>query len=142
MRPQFCQVNLIVEDMAGMVDFLRTLGLDAPDPSSVGGSGGLHVGVPMLNGSYVQLDNDATARIFHDGWRNGQSNSSVILGFSVETRDDVDRIYHAVVGAGYESQQAPYDAYWGVRYAIVAAPNGVEVAVASPSDPVRVYEPT
>jgi len=60
-----------------------------------------------------------------------------VLGFSVATRDDVDRIYAEVTGAGYTGQQAPYDAFWGARYAIVADPDGNAVGIMSPSDPDR-----
>jgi uncharacterized glyoxalase superfamily protein PhnB len=42
-----------------------------------------------------------------------------------------------VTGAGYGSQQPPYDAFWGSRYAIVEDPDGNAVGLMSPVDPTR-----
>jgi hypothetical protein len=57
----------------------------------------------------------------------------IVLGFSVVTRNEVDRL----TGAGYAGLAPPYDAFWGARYPIVEDPNGVAVGVMSPIDPAR-----
>ena len=57
------------------------------------------------------------------------------MGLRVSSREDVDRLYAAVTGAGYASQQPPYDAFWGARYAIVEDPDGNAVGLMSPIDP-------
>jgi uncharacterized glyoxalase superfamily protein PhnB len=36
--------------------------------------------------------------------------------------------------AGYTSQQEPYDAFWGSRYAILEDPDGNAVGIMSPMD--------
>ena len=41
---------------------------------------------------------------------------------------------HMVAG-GYGTQQPPYDANWGARYAVVADPDGNGVGIMSPLDP-------
>jgi uncharacterized glyoxalase superfamily protein PhnB len=53
----------------------------------------------------------------------------------VSSRDAVDQLYAAATGAGCGSQQAPYDAFWGARYAIVEDPDGNAVGLMSPIDP-------
>ena len=59
------------------------------------------------------------------------------LGFQRPTREDVDRMYGEVTGAGYQGRQKPYDAFWGARYAIVADPDGNDVGLMSPIDEQR-----
>ena len=61
----------------------------------------------------------------------------IVLGFSVVTRNEVDRLYTELTGAGYAGLAPPYDAVWGARYAIVEDPNDVAVGVMSPIDPAR-----
>ena len=58
-----------------------------------------------------------------------------MLGFRVSTRAAVDTLHAQVIGAGYVSQQPPYDAFWGARYAIVEDPDGNAVGLMSPIDP-------
>ena len=60
-----------------------------------------------------------------------------VIGFRVESRDEVDRLFTDLTGAGYRGQQPPYDAFWGARYAIVEDPDGNAVGIMSPSDPER-----
>ena len=53
------------------------------------------------------------------------------------TREDVDDLYAELTSAGYVGQQAPYDAFWGARYAIVEDPSGNSVGLMSPIDEAR-----
>ena len=55
--------------------------------------------------------------------------------FRVATRDEVDEVYNDLIGAGHKGQQAPYDAFWGARFAVIEDPDGNAVGVMSPSDP-------
>ena len=43
--------------------------------------------------------------------------------------------YDELTSAGYLGLAAPYDAFWGARYAIVEDPNGIAVGLMSPIDP-------
>ena len=72
--------------------------------------------------------------MWNEGWSGG---SGVILGFQVEDRPAVDRVYDELRSAGATPQQAPYDAFWGSRFAVVADPDGNAIALMSPSDPAR-----
>ena len=42
---------------------------------------------------------------------------------------EVDATYEKLVAAGYESRRAPWDAFWGQRYATLLDPDGVEVSL-------------
>jgi len=46
-------------------------------------------------------------------------------------------VFGDLTGAGFRAQQAPYDAFWGARYAVVEDPDGNAVGLMSPSDPDR-----
>ena len=61
----------------------------------------------------------------------------VVLGFRVDDRAAVDRTFASLVAAGAVAQHAPYDAFWGVRYAVVSDPDGNAVGIMSPVDDAR-----
>jgi uncharacterized glyoxalase superfamily protein PhnB len=54
-----------------------------------------------------------------------------VVGFGVSSRDDVDRLHAEMTGAGYRSLQAPHNAFWGARYAIIEDPDGIAVGLMS-----------
>jgi len=64
-----------------------------------------------------------------------------VLGVKVDSREAVDERYDVLTSAGYRSQLAPMDAFWGARYAIVEDPDGNAVGIMSPSDPAYRSEP-
>jgi uncharacterized glyoxalase superfamily protein PhnB len=41
----------------------------------------------------------------------------------------VDSLYAELTGAGYEGHLAPWDAFWGQRYAVLRDPDGNDVAL-------------
>jgi uncharacterized glyoxalase superfamily protein PhnB len=60
-----------------------------------------------------------------------------VLTFSVTAREDVDRIHDTLKGLGYPGAQAPWDAFWGSRYAIICDPDGNHIGIMSPMDASR-----
>jgi catechol 2,3-dioxygenase-like lactoylglutathione lyase family enzyme len=127
--PVLDQVNIVVRDMAATVDFYRRLGLTLPDQ---GPWNEYHRSAETPEG----LDFDFDSVDFAPKWNEGfsASHGGVVLGFTVGSRDAVDRIYGELTGAGHRSQQEPYDAFWGSRYAIVEDPDGNAVGLMSPMD--------
>jgi hypothetical protein len=55
----------------------------------------------------------------------------------VASREAVDKKYAELTAAGHNGCQPPYDAFWGVRYAIVSDPDGNDVGLMSPMDEKR-----
>lgn len=130
--PVLSMYSLIVTDMEAAVAFYETLGLKVP-----GGQGDWdrhHRSMPMPGGLSLDLDGEDFAKEWNRGWRGGNGRAGGVLGFAVEARDDVDRLYAALTGAGYRGQQEPYDAFWGSRYAVVEDPDGNAVGLMSPQD--------
>ena len=75
---------------------------------------------------------------WNKGWPGG---SGAVLGFKVDTRDEVDALVAALAAEGVAVQQEPYDAFWGARYAVVSDPDGNGVGIMSPVDPAQRHEP-
>jgi integrase len=87
--------------------------------------------VDQGNASFA-VDNAALATIYNAEWRRPAPNNSVLLTAQLPTRDAVDAPYAALVGAGHEGVQVPYDTFWGARYAVVRDPEGHSVGLESP----------
>ena len=130
--PVIDQLNIVVTDMAASVAFYRRLGITIPEGDRPWSAH--HVNAVMPAGLDVDLDSVEFAREWDSGW---PGLAGVVVGFRVASRDDVDRLYAEVTGAGHRGQQPPYDAFWGARYAVVEDPDGNAVGIMSMSDPDR-----
>jgi uncharacterized glyoxalase superfamily protein PhnB len=86
----------------------------------------------------VDLDSTSFAQKWDAGWTGG---TGVVIGFKVDSRHDVDEVVAALVADGIPVQQAPFDAFWGARYAVVSDPDGNGVGIMSPIDPATRSEP-
>ncbi len=133
--PVMNQLNLVVADMDATLAFYRRLGLDIPADAAAR-SGGHHAEVSLPNGFTLEFDSPKLAKSYNPGSR-GPGGGGSLLGFSLPTRETVDARYAELIGAGYAGSQAPYDAFWGARYAVVADPDGNQVGLMSPIDPER-----
>jgi len=132
-RPQLDQVNFVVKDMDAMTEFYGRLGVR------------IHVGPPEWQphhrnsdieaGAHVDFDSPQFASRWNSGWEEGRT--GLIVGFKVESVEAVDRLHAELTAAGYVSQQEPYDAIWGARYAVVVDPDGNSVGLMSPIDRSR-----
>jgi catechol 2,3-dioxygenase-like lactoylglutathione lyase family enzyme len=129
------QLNLVVRDMEATLGFYRELGLAivlAPD--------GRHASAKLENGLALEFDTTDFAHEWDSG-RRGATGGGAVIGFSVGSREEVDRIYSDLTAAGHRAHQPPYDAFWGARYAIVDDPDGRPVGFMSPIEPERKFWP-
>ena len=131
-RPIFDGINLVVRDMDAAVAFYRRLGIEVPDGMQEWDPH--HRNADAGRGTDFDFDSVAFAHQWDAGWPGGPG---AVIGFRVESCDEVDRLFADLTGAGYRGQQPPYDAFWGARYAIVEDPDGNAVGLMSPSDPER-----
>jgi uncharacterized glyoxalase superfamily protein PhnB len=132
--PDLHMLNLVVGDMSASVEFYRRLGVTVSQGEEGAGD---HVQLKMPGGFSLELDTAESARLWHAGWRANPQSTSVVVGFSLPTREAVDDRYRELTAAGYRARQAPFDAFWGARYAIVADPDGNDVGLMSPIDDAR-----
>jgi uncharacterized glyoxalase superfamily protein PhnB len=133
-RPVFDQLNIVSGDVEASVAFYRRLGVAIPEDYVWRTSTGPHHVSAQRDqtGSEAVLDIDsaAFARVWNAGWR-GASNLAGRVVVGVGAREAVDRLYAQMTSAGYRGLQAPYDAFWGARYAVIEDPDGLAVGLMS-----------
>lgn len=56
----------------------------------------------------------------------------MVLAFRCDFPTEVDATYERLAGAGYRGHKAPWDAFWGQRYAVVHDPDGNHVDLFTP----------
>ncbi|MFN7151895.1 MAG: VOC family protein [Microthrixaceae bacterium] len=120
MTPRLDLVGLVVSDMAASLAFYRLLGLDVPAEADVQP----HVEVTLDGGLRLAWDTIETVRSFDPGWIPASSGHRMALAFDCGSAGGVDRAHQMVVEAGHASHLAPFDAFWGQRYAVVHDPDG------------------
>jgi catechol 2,3-dioxygenase-like lactoylglutathione lyase family enzyme len=121
-------IELVVSDMASTLAFYRRLGLDIPE----GAADQPHVEAELAGGLRVAWDTEETIRSFDPGWSAPTGGHRVALAFSCDDAGEVDAAWAELTGAGYEGHLAPWDAFWGMRYAVVRDPDGRPVDLFAP----------
>jgi catechol 2,3-dioxygenase-like lactoylglutathione lyase family enzyme len=118
--PRLDLIGIVVEDMARALAFYRELGLDIPaDADSEP-----HVEITLPGGLRVAWDTVETIQSFDPDFQLSTGSGGVDLAFVLDTPADVDATYDRMVSAGYHGHKAPWDAFWGQRYALLHDPDG------------------
>jgi catechol 2,3-dioxygenase-like lactoylglutathione lyase family enzyme len=119
--PRLNAFGIVTSDMGRSIRFYRLLGLDVPETPGEG-----HVDTFLPNGLRLMLDTEEVIRGFRPDWQRAAGNQ-VALALECESPAEVDETYARVVAAGFEGEKAPWDAFWGQRYAQLRDPDGVPV---------------
>jgi catechol 2,3-dioxygenase-like lactoylglutathione lyase family enzyme len=120
MAPRLNVVGLVVSDMAASLAFYRRLGFTFADGAEAEG----HVETALPGGLRLILDTVEIIHSFNPGWRPPAGDHRVALAFACDGPTEVDELYHELVAAGHDGHLAPWDAFWGQRYASVHDPDG------------------
>ncbi|MDF3298537.1 VOC family protein [Streptomyces tropicalis] len=129
MTPRFAVIGLVASDLAASLAFYRRLGLDFP----AGSETQPHVEAALPGGTTLALDTEDTVRSFHPGRRlPAGGGGRVSLAFRCDSPAAVDAVYEDLVGAGHHGELKPWDAFWGMRYAVVHDPDGNGVDLFAP----------
>jgi catechol 2,3-dioxygenase-like lactoylglutathione lyase family enzyme len=116
-------IELVVADMAATLAFYRHLGLDVPPEAD----NQPHVEVD-LGGMRLAFDLESTIRSLAAGGSPPSGGGHrVALAFACDSPEEVDAAWAEITGAGYHGHLPPWDAFWGMRYAVVHDPNGVPI---------------
>jgi len=115
-------VGIVVADLKRSVDFYRALGISFPAGSEESEHG--HAEVELGNGLRLMLDTEGSIKEFDPDWERGSGQSGASLAFRCTTPSEVDEAYARALAAGGRSHKAPWDAFWGQRYAQVRDPDG------------------
>ena len=114
-------IGIVASDMERSIRFYRLLGLDVPETPGEG-----HVDTFLPNGVRFMLDQEDVIKSFRPEWTRDAGNQ-IALAFECDSPADVDDVYRRVVEAGFTGEKAPWDAFWGQRYAQLLDPDGVPV---------------
>jgi catechol 2,3-dioxygenase-like lactoylglutathione lyase family enzyme len=120
--PELNVIGVVVSDMAASLAFYRRLGLDIPAEADTEP----HVEVDLPGGMRLAFDTQETIRSFDPDWT-PPTGSRAGLGFRCTGAAEVDHWYAELTAAGYHGHLAPWDAFWGMRYAVVHDPDGIGV---------------
>jgi catechol 2,3-dioxygenase-like lactoylglutathione lyase family enzyme len=120
MTARFDVVGIVVDDMARSLAFYRRLGFDLPSEAD----SQPHVEAQLPGGLRVAWDTAETVRSFDPGWTPPSGGHRIGLAFACDDPVDVDATYESLVEAGYGSHLEPWDAVWGMRYAVILDPDG------------------
>jgi catechol 2,3-dioxygenase-like lactoylglutathione lyase family enzyme len=122
-------IELVVSEMAATLAFYRRLGLDVPAEAD----DQPHVHVELGDGLLLAWDTEETIRSFDPDWSPPPGGGHrVALAFACDTPANVDAAWAELTDAGYDGHLAPWDAFWGMRYAVVRDPDGTTVDLFAP----------
>ena len=115
--PSLNAIGIISKDLAASVRFYGVLGVTFPKPD------GDHLEVTLPNGLRLMLDTLDLIKKLDPEWTEPKGHR-LSLAFQCADPAEVDVVHAAVTKAGYASKTAPWDAFWGQRYAQVIDPDG------------------
>jgi catechol 2,3-dioxygenase-like lactoylglutathione lyase family enzyme len=124
----FNMIGIVVADMPRALAFYRRLGLDIPAAAD----SEPHVEVTLPGGIRLGWDTVETILMFDPAWTPPTGGGRVGLAFLCESPAEVDQRHQELTDAGYDSHLAPFDAFWGQRYATVRDPDGNSVDLFAP----------
>jgi catechol 2,3-dioxygenase-like lactoylglutathione lyase family enzyme len=113
-------VGMVVRDMAATLRFYRLLELAIPE----GVEGEPFVEVITPNGYRLSWNTLEMIKGIDPDFIENPVGQRISLAFKCDTPVEVDTVHERIVAAGYTSHRAPWDAFWGQRYAIVVDPDG------------------
>ena len=123
--PSLDAIGIVSADISRSIAFYRLLGLDFPDSTED------HVEATTPGGLRVMLDTVAQMKELNPDWVQ-PAGHPIGLAFLCESPAEVDEMYYRIVGAGHHGKTAPWDAFWGQRYALVLDPDGNSVDLFAP----------
>lgn len=112
-------IGIIVRDMPAALAFYRQLGWDIPAEMDKEG----HVEHVLPNGLRIAWDTHEVVRSFDPDWQPSTGGHRIGLAFLCESPAEVDALFNRLTGMGYRAHKAPFDAFWGQRYAQVEDPD-------------------
>jgi len=119
----FDLVGIVVADMARSLEFYRLLELEIPAAADTED----HVEATVPGGIRLAWDTVEVVRSFDPGWTPPSGGHHISLAFRCNSPAEVDRRYQQLTAAGHHGHKAPWDAFWGQRYAILHDPDGNSV---------------
>jgi len=83
-----------------------------------------HAEAELAGGFRLLLDTEAEIGGFDPDWHAPTGDPRAAVAFRCDSPADVDELYSRAVQAGGRGHRAPWDAFWGQRYAQLRDPDG------------------
>jgi catechol 2,3-dioxygenase-like lactoylglutathione lyase family enzyme len=119
-RPVLNAIDIVVSDLEAAMSFYRRLGLEF----EIDAHTREHAQCDLPGGLHLMLDTEGLRGPTVPGWTRATGGPGTFFAFQFDSPAEVDRAYAELTGAGYRGLKEPWDAFWGMRYATVADPDG------------------
>ncbi len=126
--PQLDALGFVATDLPRSLAFYRLLGLEIPAQAD----SEQHVEHTLANGLRLMWDTTGIIAGMDAHWSPPTGGHRMALAFLCETPAEVDAVYAAITAAGFTGHLAPWDAFWGQRYATLHDPDGNAVDLFAP----------
>lgn len=117
--PQLDAFGIVAADLERSRAFYRLLGVEIAE-------GDDHVEAKLPNGFRLMFDTEDVIRSFRPDWTR-ETGNQLALAFECASPAEVDETFTRIVGAGFDGEKEPWDAFWGFRYAQLRDPDGVGI---------------
>jgi len=117
--PELRAIGIVSKDLGASIRFYLLLGVAFPQPEGDGD----HVEATLPGGLRVMLDSLDLMKKLDPAWTEPKGHR-MGLAFECGSPAEVDAVHARVTAAGHGSKTAPWDAFWGQRYAQVIDPDG------------------
>ena len=118
-------IGVICREPARSIRFYGLLGVELREV----GDGHYEGDTP--SGVRIMLDSVELMKKLKPDWQ-PPTGVAIVLCFRQPSPKAVDEVYRAVTGAGFDGITAPWDAFWGQRYASVQDPDGNQIDLFAP----------
>ena len=123
--PKLDAIGIVSKDLRASIRFYALLGVAFPQPD------GDHVEATLPNGLRLMLDDLEVIKTLDKDWTE-PAGHRMGLAFLCSSPAEVDSFHAKITAAGHASKAAPWDAFWGQRYAQVIDPDGNVVDLFAP----------
>jgi uncharacterized glyoxalase superfamily protein PhnB len=113
-------IEIVAADLAASLTFYRDLGIEiaavAEDED--------HVEARLSSGVTLAWDTAELIAKLDPAYRTPQGGHRMALAFKLSSPAEVDATFARITAAGHTGRTAPWDAFWGQRYATLIDPDG------------------
>jgi uncharacterized glyoxalase superfamily protein PhnB len=117
----FDAIGIVTENHEKALQFYRLLGVEF-----VRAGDSEHFEAKTSSGVRLLMDTVKVIKSFEPHYEHVRG-TGMSLCFKQESRAKVDEVYAAVTAAGFKGKKAPWDAFWGQRYACLLDPDGNQI---------------
>ncbi len=113
-------LSIVVSDMPAALAFYRECGIGIPAEQDHEP----HAEAVLDGGFKLMFDTVEVITSFDSAWTPPNGGHRAALAIECDDPASVDALYSSLTDTGHAGHLAPFDAFWGQRYAVVFDPDG------------------